>query len=119
MMWLWSLALAAEPALLVSGTIQAPAQVPAAKAIFVSLRQPGVPGPPLAAKRLEVGSFPMAFTLTEADRPMVQGEVPAELEVKVTLDVDGDPMKKSDTDLEAVVAAKRGATGVVATLAPR
>lgn len=117
-----SAAVAEDPApaaVLVTGNIEAPDNAPAAQAIFVSLRQPGVPGPPLAAKKLPPGPFPMTFTLTEADRPMVQGPMPDTVEVKVTLDVDGDPMSKSEADLEAVQQAATGATTLKLTLAPR
>ena len=107
------------PALLVTGKIEAPDDAPTAQAVFVSLRQPGVPGPPLAAKKLPAGPFPLTFTLTEADRPMAQGPVPDTFEVKVTLDVDGDPMSKSETDLEVVQEAKKGGAPLVLKLAPR
>ena len=111
----------ADPAaaVLVSGSIEAPADAPAAQAVFVSLRKPGVPGPPLAARKLPAGPFPLSFVLTEADRPMVQGPVPEDFEIKVTLDIDGDPMSKSEADLEVVQAATKGATGLKLSLAPR
>ncbi len=105
--------------MLISGTITAPAEVPAAKAIFVSLRDPARRGPPLAAKRLPAGPFPMEFTVTEADRPMANGDVPATFQLKVTLDIDGNPMAKSPEDLEGVVEGKKGATGVHVALSPR
>ena len=85
----------------------------------VSLRQAGVPGPPLAAKKLPPGPFPLSFTLTEADRPMANGPVPDELEVQVTLDADGDPMSKTAGDLEGIVPATKGAASVSVALAPR
>lgn len=110
---------AAEPTMLVKGTIAAPDDAPVAKAVFVSLRQAGVPGPPLAAKRLPAGPFPLSFVLTEADRPMAKGPVPDEVELKVTLDIDGNPMAKSDEDLEAVVAVEKGTADLEVTLAPR
>jgi hypothetical protein len=104
---------------LIAGTIAAPADAPEAQAVFVSLRVPGRRGPPLAAKRLPAGPFPLSFTLTEADRPMANGPVPEAFEVKVTLDVDGDPMAKSPTDLEAIAPGAKGAKDLALTLAPR
>jgi len=109
----------ATAGLLISGTITAPAEVPEAKAVFVSLRDPARRGPPLAAKRLPPGPFPMEFTITEADRPMANGDVPATFQLKVTLDVDGNPMAKSPEDLEGVVEGKKGATGVELAISPR
>jgi len=110
---------AEAPATLVSGTIEAPAELPTAAAVFVSLKNPAAPGPPIAAKKLPAGPFPMSFTLTEADRPMNNGPVPDALQLKATLDVDGNPMSKSPADLEAVVQTKRGTTELSVTLAPR
>jgi len=105
-----------EPELLVSGTISAPAELPDAAAVFVSLRTPGRRGPPLAAKKLPVGPFPMDFTITSADRPMVNGPVPDSFEVKVTLDIDGNPMAKSPDDLEAVVTGTLAQKGLAVKL---
>ncbi|MEN0060894.1 MAG: hypothetical protein AAGA48_02030 [Myxococcota bacterium] len=109
----------AEPAMLVSGTITAPEDAPEAKAVYVSLRKAGVPGPPLAAKRLPAGPFPLTFVITESDRPMVNGPVPDEVELKVTLDVDGDPMSKSETDLVSITTVERGAKDLQVALAPQ
>lgn len=106
-------------AVIVSGTIEAPAEAPEAQAVYVSLKAGDNPGPPLAAKRLPPGPFPLAFSITEADRPMSTGPLPAQVQLKVTLDVDGEPMIKSDTDLESITSVERGATGVSVTLAPR
>ncbi len=109
----------AADGVVIAGTISAPADAPAAKAVFVSVRVAGRRGPPLAAKKLPAGPFPLAFTLTEADRPMVNGPMPEAFEVKVTLDVDGNPMAKSPTDLEAIALGSMGATDLSLTLAPR
>jgi len=108
-----------EAEVLVAGTVAAPADLPDAQAVFVSLRVPGRRGPPLAAKKLPPGPFPLSFTLTPADRPMARGAVPDAFDVKITLDVDGNPMSKSPEDLEAVVSGTRGQRDLSATLAPR
>lgn len=97
---------------LVSGVISVPADAPEAKAVFVSVRAVGRPGPPLAARRLPAGPFPLSFTLTEADRPMDLGPIPDQLQLKVALDVDGDPMAKSEGDLVSVTDIAKGATEV-------
>lgn len=110
---------AKAPALLVSGTIAAPAELPEAKAIYVVLRAKGVPGPPLAAKKYAVGPFPLSFELTEADRPMVRGPVPDAVQLKVTVDVDGNPMSKSDGDLVVVMDVNKGTSDLSVAVAPR
>ncbi|MEO0603343.1 MAG: hypothetical protein AAF211_18025 [Myxococcota bacterium] len=110
----------AEPpanALIAAGTIQAPDDAPQAVAVFVSVRAPERPGPPLAARRLPPGPFPLAFELTEAHRPMAVGDIPAEFQLKVTLDVDGNPMTPSDGDLSKTLTVARGARDVVVDLA--
>ena len=45
------------------------ARVPADAIVFVAVRRPGEPGPPLAAKRL-AAKFPLSVTLTPADAMM-------------------------------------------------
>jgi len=62
-----------------------------AKVLFVSVKDPSRPGPPLAAKQLPAGPFPMEFTLTAADMiPMAKGRpVPAEVLLSARLDADG------------------------------
>lgn len=106
------------PALLASGTVTAPADAPEARAVYVSLRVPDKPGPPLAAKRFPPGPFPLEFSLTEADRPMRSTPIPDEVQLKVSLDIDGDPIVKSDGDLESVTIVAKGATGLEVALAP-
>lgn len=112
----------AEPSkpapLIVAGTIEAPEDLPPARALFVSVRPRGLKGPPLAARRYKVGPFPLAFELTEAHRPMVVGSIPEELDVKVTLDVDGNPMVRSAGDVNVEAEVARGARDVAITLAP-
>lgn len=111
---------AATNAVIVSGTITlADGVEPTAAAVFVSVRAKDAPGPPLAAKKLPVGPFPMAFELTAADRPMATGPLPAAFAVKVTLDSDGDPMSRTPTDPTVTVDATNGQTGLaVAVGAP-
>ena len=113
---LLSLARAEGP--IVSGTLTAAAP-PQAAAVFVSIKAEGQPGPPLAAKRLPAGPFPLKFELTEADRPMANGPIPAKVVLKATLDLDGDPMSKSPGDLEIVQTVDLGATGLSLALVPR
>jgi hypothetical protein len=99
------------PEVLVSGTVELGmgAVSDRATAVFVSLR--GGPGPPVAAKKLANGPFPMKFELTTADRPMQTGRpIPSKLTLKLALDGDGNPM--SDEGLGAVVVEiDKGATG--------
>ncbi|MBX2798848.1 MAG: hypothetical protein KTR31_14325 [Myxococcales bacterium] len=108
---------AAEPAVIAKGVITLEGEAPEAQAVFVSVKNPAVPGPPLAAKRLPPGPFPLEFTLTEADRPMATGELPESMELKVTLDIDGNAMAKSPEDLVGVVTVTKGATDLSVPLA--
>ncbi|MEZ4322268.1 MAG: hypothetical protein R3F61_32645 [Myxococcota bacterium] len=80
------------PDVLVSGTLVVEGPTPEATAIFVSLRGPS--GPPLAAKKLPVGPFPMAFELTKADLIQMGGErpLPEQVSIKATFDADGNAM---------------------------
>ena len=105
--------------LLASGTIVLPeGQKANGQALFVSIRALSG-GPPLAAKRMQVGKFPMAFTLDASNVVAMGGrarEIPAEFNLKITLDQDGDPMKKSPDDLSFVQKVKRGKKDVSAKL---
>jgi hypothetical protein len=68
--------------------------------IFVSAKKPGGGGPPLAAKRMEVRAYPIAFELSSADQ-MIQGGPPFEGDVELTVrfDADGDVMTRAAGDL--------------------
>ena len=84
---------------IVAGTITlAPgATAEGARALFLSVRDPAG-GPPVLAKRLAPGPFPMAFTLTEADRTPMSGGRPlaASFDLNVRLDLDGDALSRDD-----------------------
>ncbi len=93
----------------VAGVIDAPVEVPAAKALFVQVRVPGA-RVPLAVRRYPPGPFPIAFLLRETDRPRIPGpEIPEALELRATLDLDGDVATPDDQNLELVVDVARGA----------
>ena len=87
--------------LIVSGTLTLDASVDATtyQALFVSIRDPAG-GPPLAARKLPPGPFPLAFAITTADRLPMGGDrpLPDIVDVSVRLDADGDAMSRSDTD---------------------
>jgi hypothetical protein len=87
--------------------------------LFVSVRDPAKPGPPLAAKQLPPGPFPMTFTLTDAD--VVQmgptpRAVPANVVLVVRLDADGDAMTKSPSEPVATLETPATAAGLAVTL---
>jgi cytochrome c-type biogenesis protein CcmH len=92
------------PTAIASGRIQLAAGVDTAafQALFVSVRDPAG-GPPLAAKKLSPGPFPMDFTITSADRLPMGGDrpMPAQVDFTVRLDVDGDAMSRSDGEPSA------------------
>ena len=68
--------------------------------IYVSAKQGEGRGPPLAAKKMEVGAFPIAFELSTADQ-MIPGGPPFEGDVELTVrfDGDGDVMTRGPGDL--------------------
>jgi tetratricopeptide (TPR) repeat protein len=57
-------------------------------------------GPPVAAVRLDARGIPGAFTVTDRDL-MMGGAWPDEVWVEARIDMDGDPLTKSATDLTA------------------
>jgi Flp pilus assembly protein TadD len=100
----------------VSGTIDV---VPALRGkvggvLFVMLRREGTTGgPPLAAKRLVVSSFPIPFQIGAADSMMGE-KLPDTFRVEARLDTDGDPASKDPSDPAARRAGVRKGTGDVA-----
>ena len=89
-----------------------------AKALFVSIKDPAG-GPPLAAKKLPVGPFPMTFEVTSADRLPMGGSrpTPDAVDVTIRLDFDGNAMPRADGEPAATFAAmKTGTAGIAAIL---
>ena len=87
-------------------------------AVFVSVKDPAQPGPPLAAKKLPPGPFPLTFSLSDADRmPMGGGRaVPEKVSLLVRLDADGDAMTKDPSEPTATVELPARSTDVAITL---
>jgi hypothetical protein len=108
-----------KPVLDLAGTIVGP-DPRGAKVLFVSVKDPSRPGPPLAAKQLPAGPFPLAFTLTEDDRiPMGAGrELPESVMLSVRLDRDGDAMTRDPGMASKTVTVASDAKGVQVDLAP-
>lgn len=66
--------------------------------LFVTLREGGFgAGPPLAARRIIAGAFPVAFEIGSADS-MTGEDLPEELLVEARIDSDGDPVTRPPTD---------------------
>ncbi len=88
--------------------------------LFLSLSNPQRPGPPVAADVVKGPfSFPLAFDLTTADiRAMPgAGEVPAVMDLKVRIDLDGNAMTKEPGTPSAVVTGlARGTDGLQVVL---
>lgn len=104
----------------VAGTIQVDpgaGTVAPGQTMFVYVRAAGATsGPPVLAKRLVTGAFPLSFSLSAADSPM-GGAVPDPLSVSVRIDADGDPMTHGPGDLQARLdGVKAGTTGLALTL---
>ena len=67
--------------------------------VFIIARPKGVHrGPPAAAKRLTVTSFPLAFSISSADA-MMGGGLPPEVSLSARLDADGNAGTRSADDL--------------------
>lgn len=76
-------------------------QVGASGILFVFVREAGFgAGPPVAARRFPVSSFPMGFEIGEEDAMMGQ-TFPDTLLVEARLDADGDPTTRPPTDPKA------------------
>lgn len=91
---------------------------PASGIVFVYARPNGVTaGPPSAALKLPVSSFPMSFRIGPGNSPM-GGPFPAEMTLTARLDADGNAMTKDPADPSARQdGVKAGQQGVTLTLA--
>lgn len=76
-----------------------------AQVIFVSVKDPAMPGPPLASVRLPPGPFPMTFQITEADKIPMMGNrpVPENVILSVRMDDDGNATTRSPSDPQVVI----------------
>lgn len=90
-----------------------PAAKPKTGIVFVIAR-PLTGGPPVAVKRMQVGSFPVTFDLTSADSMMGQ-PLPEKFRLEARLDSDGDASTKPPTDPSAMQAEVN--SGAAVTLA--
>jgi len=91
--------------------------------VFVSIRDPARPGPPVAAKKFVASQLPLDFTITTADRIMMGGgDTPlpdtVSVSVRVDADNDGNAMTKTPMDPTATEASVAlGTTGLELSLA--
>jgi tetratricopeptide (TPR) repeat protein len=84
----------------IAGTVDlAPGLTPPAGAtLFITVRATGTAGgPPIAAKRLSAGSFPLSFAVGPGDSMMGQ-TLPDRLRVEARVDSDGDPITRDPAD---------------------
>ncbi len=72
--------------------------------LFVIARGAGG-GPPLAAKRLAVGPFPLAFEIGPADVMMPGRSWSGPISLSARIDRDGDPLTRDPNDATAELAA--------------
>jgi tetratricopeptide (TPR) repeat protein len=69
--------------------------------LFITVREEGVrQGPPVAAKRLPVGAWPVAFRIGPEDS-MMGAEFPARVRIEARVDSDGDPLTRDAADPSA------------------
>ncbi|MCB9677084.1 MAG: hypothetical protein H6737_18350 [Alphaproteobacteria bacterium] len=88
-----------------------------AQTLFVNVKDPAAPGPPIAAKKLPPGPYPLAFTITEADRismggPMANRPIPDTVQLSLRLDADGNAFSKEPTDPQVQVDVTKGTKGL-------
>lgn len=100
---------AAAGDVIAAGTLEYGGPSPAAdRVLWLSVRDPAG-GPPLAAKRLPAGPFPMRFEITAADRVQMGGARPLPANVAVTARIGGsDPMSRTPNDPSASVTVTPG-----------
>ena len=91
-----------------------------AQTLFVNIKDPNNPGPPLAAKKLPPGPYPLAFTITEADRiamgPMASRPLPDTVQLSLRLDTDGNAFTKTPEDPQVSLNVTKGTKGLELTL---
>lgn len=112
---------AAGPAPIAAGTITLAPGTPTEgfKTMWVSMRDPAG-GPPLGARQLPIGPFPMNFELTSAHVISMGGPraIPGQVNIQVRMDKDGQPMSKDPSEPIAVLnGVTTGTTGLDFTLA--
>lgn len=90
----------------ISGTLElgsANASIQPGAVLFVTARAAGVTaGPPLAAKRLPVTSFPVAFSISAADSMMGQ-DLPERLRIEARIDSDGNALTRAENEPVAIL----------------
>lgn len=96
------------------------AGAPSNAVLFIIARR-GAGGPPLAVKRVQAPSFPVAFTLGPEDRMIQSMPFAGPLQVTVRLDSDGNATSRTPGDLQGTAPRnlEPGATGVDITLDER
>ncbi len=86
--------------------------------LFVVARSLGGDGRPVAARKIVPSGFPVEFSLTQADS-MMGDPLPAEADLLVRLDRDGDISTRDEGDLSAgPVRARAGSSSVLTLGAP-
>ncbi len=114
---------AADAPVVLSGTITLAEGVapPTSGLVYVSIRSPAG-GPPLAAKQLPPGPFPLDFTVTEADAIAMGGRsrpFPDQLLIKIKLDTDGNAMTtEPGAPLAELRDVPKGTEGMSVVLTP-
>lgn len=87
-------------------------KAPAGALLYIAVRKKGVPGPPLAARRVPNASLPYEFSLSGADAMMEGTVFEGEVEITARLDQDGDPLSRQPGDVQGVKNAKVGDSGL-------
>lgn len=110
---------------IVSGRVElAPgATVKGSEVVFVSIKDPARPGPPVAAKKYVASQLPLDFTVTTADQISMGGApapLPPNVSVTIRVDADGDGSAFTKTPMDptaSVASVAVGSTGLDLKLA--
>lgn len=76
--------------------------------LYIMVRNAGVPGPPVAVKRISDPSFPARFDIGPGDVMLEGTALVGPFDLSARLDQDGDPMTKTEGDL----VSRAGPSGV-------
>lgn len=105
----------AEPLVSGTATLADGTTLPEGALVFVSIKDPTRPGPPIAARRVTPRSFPLEIALTTADIRSMPGaptNVPDTFELSVRVDLDGNAMTKEDAPQRVVPDVAKGTSGL-------
>ena len=110
---------AVEPLVSIQVSLDESVTVTGTETVFISIKNPARPRPPLGARKLSVSELPLLIELTTADLlPMIGqlGGVPDSFQVDVRVDTDGNATTRDVVAEGTVSGVSKGATGLSVVL---